>query len=140
MSYENDVKDGTKGLEAVSTGICCGCETCRESFDEYTVQDELEGYRVPAWDADCDEPIFFRTEEGATMVAESLFEEAWRSGKAYDEAHFSWGDCDICGSSLGGDREVWHAIDCDTGELVHGDSACVDCIMYLANGVLPDDD
>ena len=54
------------------------------------------------------------------------------------EAHFSWRPCGICDSRLGGDREVWHAI--VDGEIQHYDDACVDCVMFLANGVEPDEE
>jgi hypothetical protein len=37
---------------------------------------------------------------------------------------------------MGGDREVWHFI--MDGKIQHGDGACVDCIMYLANGDEPE--
>jgi len=66
------------------------------------------------------------------------FRDAWESGAVHDEASFSWSGCDICGSSLGGDMEPWHAIDAN-GELCHFAHACVDCILYLANGDEPDD-
>ena len=69
---------------------------------------------------------------------ESL-EEAWETGKIGGEPHFSWSACDICGSHFGGDREEWHAINKETGELIHGDNACVDCVVYLANGDEPEE-
>ena len=60
------------------------------------------------------------------------------SGELCAEAGFSWHACDLCGSNLGGDREPWHAL--IDGALTHGDSACVDCSVYIANGDLPSDD
>lgn len=140
MGFIERVDRGLDGLEAVSTGVCPGCETCRDSFDDYRVADELEGYRVPAHDKDCAEPIYFRTEEAATFFAEMLFENAWSCGEVYEESHFSGGGCDICGSPLGGDFESWHAIVKETGELIHGERACWDCINYLANGEVPFED
>ena len=59
------------------------------------------------------------------------------------EASFSWSSCDSCGSSLGGDRHPAHGVIADTeteargGELTHF-SVCVDCVMYHANGDVPD--
>ena len=64
------------------------------------------------------------------------FDAAYEAGRIPAEAGFSWRPCGICGSSLGGDREEWHAI--LDGNVVHFDDACVDCVMYLANGDLPD--
>lgn len=94
----------TEGLDAVSTGVCPGCETCR---DEY----------------------------GPDM-SEEEFDEALSSGKIVAEPFFSWHGCDLCGSSLGGNFEPWYAVD-KNGEITHGDRACVDCVVYLANGDLP---
>lgn len=96
----------TEGLKAVSTGICPGCETCREEY---------------APDASMEE-----------------FEEMCSNGEVCAEPFFSWHGCDLCGSPPGGDFEPWHAVD-ENGEIVHGERACVDCIMYLANGDLPED-
>ena len=64
-------------------------------------------------------------------------EELWQTGKVYAEPSFSWHGCDICGSRLGGEFEPWHAIDAN-GDLIHGDRACVDCVVYLANGDQPE--
>lgn len=55
-----------------------------------------------------------------------------------DEGGFSWNQCAVCGSRLGGNRYTWHAWTC-TGstaidsELVHG-TCCADCVAWLANG------
>jgi len=53
-----------------------------------------------------------------------------------DEGGFSWSQCGICGSSLGGNRYVWHWVDED-GEIMHEDDGCVDCLLYLSNGDEP---
>lgn len=53
-----------------------------------------------------------------------------------DEGGFSWAGCDSCGSSLGGNLSPAHYIG-DAGEIVHC-SVCVDCMMYHANGDLPE--
>jgi len=66
------------------------------------------------------------------------FDAAYEAGSITDEPHFSWQGCDLCGSELGGDVEPWHAI--VNGELTHGDNACVDCILYIANGDEPQED
>ncbi|MCH8969536.1 MAG: hypothetical protein IIA66_10520 [Planctomycetes bacterium] len=99
------VASGCEGLAFVSTGICPGCETCREEY---------------APDA---------TPDG--------FEQLWQSGEVFAEPSFSPCGCEICGSTLGGNFEPWHAVD-DNGEIIHGDRACVDCLLYLANGDLPE--
>lgn len=61
------------------------------------------------------------------------------AGGAEDiESHFSWSACGICGTRLGGNREVWHGVTDDTQEVLHFDDACDDCVMYLANGEEPE--
>lgn len=103
-AYTDSVESGLEGLTAVSTGLCPGCDECRETWGFETLE---------------------------------AFDNAVSDGEVFAEGSFSWSGCDICGSSLGGDFQPWHAIDEDGG-LVHGTRACVDCIMYLANGEEPE--
>lgn len=65
------------------------------------------------------------------------YDKAYEAGEVEPEASFSWRGCEICGSTLGGDREEWHAIG-SKGELLHFNAACVDCVVYLANGDEPE--
>lgn len=65
------------------------------------------------------------------------FVDGVRNWTVYDEGGFSWHDCDLCGSTLGGDRYVYHWV--ASGRLEHGDDACSDCVMMLANGEEPED-
>jgi len=103
--YTDSVERHLKGLRGVSTGVCPGCETCRDTY---------------APDATMEE-----------------FDELWSSGEVFDEGGFSASGCQICGSYLGGDRYCWHWID-EENEIWHEDNACVDCVMFLANGAEPD--
>lgn len=64
--------------------------------------------------------------------------EAGYTERHGDEGSFYWTPCGICGSPLGGDRYIWHWIDED-GAMMHEDSACTDCVLYLANGDEPED-
>lgn len=66
------------------------------------------------------------------------FAEAWSSGEVEYFADFDSCSCGICGSSLGGNRHVWHWVD-DQDEIQHEDDACTDCVMYLANGDEPEE-
>jgi len=66
-------------------------------------------------------------------------EEAVSCGDVYDEPGFSWRPCGICGCHLGGDRHRWHWLDED-GDIVHEDDACSDCVYFLANGDVPEDE
>lgn len=52
-----------------------------------------------------------------------------------EEGGFSHSSCDSCGSSLAGDRYPAHYW--AGGELRH-DTVCVDCLMFHANGDVPD--
>ena len=56
------------------------------------------------------------------------------------EASFSWAQCDSCGSTLGGDRETAYGLyrDDDDKLIDIEMSICVDCIMFWANGDLPE--
>lgn len=63
-----------------------------------------------------------------------------------DEGGFSWSPCESCGSTLGGDRHPGHAIHKDAfgpnakrPDDVHHISMCVDCLLFHANGDLPED-
>ena len=57
------------------------------------------------------------------------------------ESSFSWSDCDSCGSSLGGDRYPAYGTfrdDSDELQLVPL-YICVDCVLFHANGVMPEE-
>jgi hypothetical protein len=110
-AYIEAVTKGTEGMQAISSGECPGCEQCAES------------HRMTP-------------EEHAS---------AWHSGtiEGYS-SDFSWRPCGICGTHLGGDREVWHWIQGNPGEdlkgreINHESDMCRDCVLYLANGDLPE--
>lgn len=62
-----------------------------------------------------------------------------------DEGGFSWQPCDSCGNTLGGNRYPAHAIhrdafDCGAKrpDLVYHIDICADCLLWHANGDLPD--
>ena len=141
--YTDSVESGLEGLAAVSTGTCPGCDECRETAEYVPV--EIDDYWVCAAEpGKCgfhvDEP---ESEEACEAACKRLFDEAWSSGRVDSEPSFSHGSCGICGSHLGGDREVWHAIIPDENgsvigrEILHSDDACIDCVVYLANGDEP---
>lgn len=84
-----------------------------------------------------------RCAEFHDMTAEE-HDEAWHTGKlGGDEGSFSWCQCGVCGTTLGGDRYVWHWINGGDeygkgGEIVHEDDMCTDCVYYLACGTEPE--
>ena len=67
------------------------------------------------------------------------YSAAYETGEICSEGGFSWDGCGVCGSGLGGTMEVWHALGSD-GELLHFSDACVECVVYLANGDEPEGD
>ena len=56
------------------------------------------------------------------------FEELWSQGKVEESPEFSWHSCELCRSSLGGDRYPAHAVDKATGDILHFE-VCVDCYV-----------
>jgi hypothetical protein len=104
MSFVERVEANLKGLTAVSTGPCPGCDECREHF-------------------------------GFDMLAD--MDAAIEDGSICAEPSFSSSGCGICDSALGGDLEVWHGVD-SNGAILHFDDACVDCVVFLANGDVPE--
>lgn len=64
------------------------------------------------------------------------FHAAYENGEVPDEGSFSWRSCECCGSTFGGDRYAAHYLD-DDGKIGHVE-VCVDCLMFLANGDLPE--
>lgn len=77
------------------------------------------------------------------MTAED-HSEALHAGKLDESGgSFSWRPCGICGTTLGGDRCVWHWIYGGDeygkgGTIEHESDACTDCVYYLANGDEPE--
>lgn len=63
----------------------------------------------------------------------------WDSGTAQVEPFFSWYGCPLCGSILGGNREVAHGFSKETGKIVHM-HVCMDCVVMAANGELPSEE
>lgn len=59
-------------------------------------------------------------------------------GELYDEGGFSWHDCELCGSNLGGDRYSAHGITNDENEDILHYNICANCVHYLANGDIPE--
>ena len=105
---------GIDGMRDVSIGGSCpGCPTCmeRDGYDD-----------------------------------ENAHREAWSTGDLIgDEGSFSSARCDICKTTLAGDRYVWHWVSGDPNAtppepraIEHENDACTDCLMFHANGDLPE--
>ena len=64
---------------------------------------------------------------------------------ASGEGSFSWRACGVCGTTLGGNRNVWHWVKVtrwsdgthELREIHHESDMCDDCALYLANGDEP---
>ena len=130
------IERNTRGLTAVTTGICPGCEQCRDEYGRPVKCSACDGkgYVIGDLFQDQDCPICDGTGQRPPTMEE--FEEQWSTQEALCEPSFSWSGCDLCDSTLGGNMEPWHAVDANN-EIIHGEHACVDCVLYLANGDLP---
>jgi hypothetical protein len=137
-TYAERVERNTEGLTAVSVGVCPGCPTC---LDEYGLTLPCSccngtGYNRVRLYGNVDCPVC--DGDGKRKETMEEFEERWSSGGVIDEPSFTWHGCDVCGSTLGLDAQVWHALDANN-EIIHGEHACHDCACYLANGDEPED-
>lgn len=72
-------------------------------------------------------------------MSQDEFSAAWQSGDVSEEGNISYSGCGICNSELGGTHYVWHWVDND-GAINHESDACADCVQYLCNGDLPNED
>jgi len=74
--------------------------------------------------------------KGFTHESVGTIPDCGECSEGEDGGFFSWSACDVCDSSLGGDRHAAHACDED-GNVIHLD-ICVDCLVYIANGEEPE--
>jgi hypothetical protein len=111
VDYEKRVNEGRARLgdsmneTDIDASVSCDCPTCRDRF----------GYG-------------FTSGRGFERVK---FQDAIERQDVLDEGSFSWRPCELCGSTLGGDRFIAH-----TGRGDHLE-ICADCLVYLANGEVP---
>jgi hypothetical protein len=133
-AYVDRVAHNLRGLEAVSTGVCPGCDECRQVERDYVPREDDES-DVETWSFNARPGEVFADEDAAIAAARLAFDDDWHGADFSSSAGFSRGECGICGSRLGGDREVWHGI--ADGRILHFDDACCDCVAYLANGEVP---
>lgn len=132
---------GLKGIAAFSVGAyphdtCKACEGT--GFDPATllVVGEGKARGIVLDDADACDAC---NGKGRTCECSSCEDFDPEVG---DEGHFSWRECDACGSSLGGDRHAAHGLIspkkyAKRTVLIHLD-VCTDCLFYTANGDLPE--
>lgn len=60
-------------------------------------------------------------------MSEKELETEISNGEIFDEGHFSWYACELCNSTLGGNRYAAHYRD-DDNEICHIE-ICVDCLL-----------
>lgn len=137
--YTKTVERNLNGLEALSSGVCPACDECRSNYGDYRVSEiyseDSEGHIW--WTFKASEDESYGSEEEAEEASKEAFDEDCRNGAIENEAGFSRSPCDACGSSIAGNREVYHYW--HNGKLHHDFGLCVDCVQYLANGTEPED-
>ena len=103
-------------------------------LDIITEEENATKYRTisPGICGSCDEC------QSAYGLDEAELTSGVETGDICDEGGFSWHDCELCGSPLGGDRYAAHGWSMDD-ELIHYD-ICPDCLFTTANGDVPDDE
>jgi len=105
------------GLEFISTGLCPGCSECGLGAKDC---EDCDGT------GETDEGHVCKVCQGVGTIAPTIDEVP------DEEPGFSWSSCEVCGSTLGGNRYTWHAQTKD-GKLVHGE-CCEDCMMHMNYG------
>lgn len=121
-AFVEAIQANTKGLTAVSTGLCPGCEECMEDYPGIgQTREQFE--EAIANGTIVQEPFF--SSEGCDLCGSHL-------GGNFEPWHAVDADRRPAAFTLPG----WAGAD---SEIVHGARACVDCVRYLANGDLPED-
>lgn len=103
--------------------------------------DEDHGIHWDAYQEDCAARIE-DMDEGSDAPALPTFSQ-WRENRRdadpeRDVLGFSWQVCDLCGAAAG-ERHAVTAYDAEMKEHC-GLSVCSDCVCYIANGDLPEED
>lgn len=131
--FEGAVWRNLDGVYFFSPGACPGCPVCFSNLSKECPQceglgDLGDGSVCPRCGGD----------------GEISREPTWQEIDIADEPHFSRCSCDSCGTTLGGDRYPAHGVIADSedearesGDIEHFE-ICRDCVMYHANGELPE--
>jgi len=135
-NFLENIEAALKGVHFFSVGARPGCNQC--GLDDLTEE--------------CPVCMGFGTMENEAVCWKCLGDCYLERGPTNDEidcageSHFSWSPCDSCGSSLGGDRHPAHGVIADTIEearqkdrAIEHFNICTDCLMFHANGDLPDE-
>jgi hypothetical protein len=159
--YTEAIECHCKGLAAVSTGVCGGCQECMSSLSwklerrhfnvegnadsvalviDSEVVIELTRKQVLEYETDEEDALWEEYLYSFPDVPEAALNKAFSAdisnGLVTSEGYFSRCQCDTCGSYLAGMRYDGHAVIVDNNQLIHL-SMCGDCLLFFANGDEP---
>lgn len=136
-AFTDAVAHHLQGVHFFSTGAMKGCPDCN-----------LEGVECPECEGSGSVWVGFHASPPSPCVkckGTGKLEVLDGEVDIANEAHFSWSQCDSCGSRLGGDRHPAHGVISASmagaqepdANVTHFD-ICTDCVMYHANGDEPE--
>lgn len=135
--FTSNVAHNLRGVHFFSPGACVGCDDCGLAPTECTA---CEGN---GWSYEDDSETFKTYCQPCNGTGK--IEPSEHDRECADEGGFSWQGCDSCGSPLGGTLYPAHGIIAETMEAAQSKdreishfSICTDCVMYHANGDLPE--
>ena len=106
-----------------------------QAYEEYLDEHDRDPEDTPGAMNSDDSYRPYTRDEWQEKVRQPQLEDTQETGLG-----FSWDDCDLCRSSLGGERYAATALPENPAE--NSDyvplSVCQDCLMFLANGDVPD--
>jgi hypothetical protein len=157
-SFVERVERHTGGFTSVSSGLCGCCSECQRYLNMKVEVDDVEirpdgmyllGECILSRetlmaeikeDAVCNEDYLFelRYIDIPEELQTKLFNEKISDQRYLDEGSFSWQGCDTCGNPLGNTLHCGHGLDKDLN-ITHV-NMCTDCVMFFANGDLPEED
>lgn len=111
--------------------VFCNCQTCPGCL-------EFDGHAPHCPDVESERQR--REDAWVERVTASLAFRGLHSCTSIDSdgSEFSWRHCDLCRTNLGGNRTRCNGYSETAREVVDVDSVCDDCLLFLANGDLPD--
>jgi hypothetical protein len=139
-AYLRAVEHYLAGLEPACAGASPGCSECGLDATDCAACDGTGLCQECNGEEPCD------TCEGSgecyPCAGTGETEPDEEARQCADEGSFSWSQCDACGSTLGGDRYPAHALSPErlgrSEHWIHLD-VCSDCLLFLANGDVPED-
>lgn len=115
--------------EELGLGVSSYLDWLDDQYEDYKYKCEYEEFEVKDFEV-------FAAE--MTPYEEWREKEMERIGDGSDE--FSRAPCELCGNNLAGSRHPATLFSYENKEVYTPYIVCQDCLMYLANGDVPDDD